>query len=106
MGKRRGILQWLGAEANSRAIGALLAIGVAIGGALAFLTERVLPMYSPAFSLNNFGEGFRRGQRELELERRVLELEASIALSKRMDEIWRETNQMSEEKLNKALQEP
>lgn len=88
-----------------RAIGSLIAIGAVAGAALLYLGDRVLPLLSPTLAGNEFGEGYRRGKRETELELRVQELEATIQIMENSARIDEEINSMSEEEINKLLTE-
>jgi hypothetical protein len=82
----RHVFKWFGIEANSRAVMTLLAVGGLLGGALLFATDKVLPVLSPALSSSDYGEGFRRGQREADLEQRIRSLEAQIEMMKVLNE--------------------
>jgi hypothetical protein len=104
----RGTVRWLGKEANNRAVTALLAIftafGVAIGAAITFVANRVLPTMSPSYSTAEFGEGYRRGRREAELEMRLSAAEQSIKIMRHTRAIEDKIRNMSDKELDEQLE--
>ena len=70
--------RWFGIEANARAIMTLIALGTIVGGLAVFAIDRLIPIISPSLSLTDYGEGYRRGKREAELEFRLGAAEGAI----------------------------
>lgn len=102
-------LRWLGKETNNRAVTVLLAIctvlGVAVGSAITFVANRVAPIMSPSFSTSDFGEGYRRGRREAELEYRLTAAENSLKLMERSRNIREKIRSMSDKEIDELLRQ-
>lgn len=96
---------WFGSERNSRSIATLIAIGAVLGAIFTFAFDKIIPTFAPEWSLSAFGEGYRRGRREMELEFRLQHSEqAARALRERqkIDEWVRSlTDEQLVEELNK-----
>lgn len=97
------VFRWLGVAANARAITGLLSIGAVLGGLTFFVLDKLLPIYSPGFAANTFGEGYRRGKREAELEQQVQQLKAVLDAMRQSEEIRLEVENMSDEEIAKEL---
>ena len=97
------VFKWFGIEANARAITTLLAIGGLLGAALLFTTDRVLPLLSPALSSSDYGEGFRRGQREAKLELQVRELEARLWATQEAERVRQDNETLTSKEVRERL---
>ena len=97
------VFVWLGIEANARAITGLLAIGGVMGALALFLLDRVAPRISPQWSTTSFGEGYRRGQRETELEYKLLTAEDALGILRTRQEIDKKVRNMTEQEVTVAL---
>ena len=99
------IFKWLGFEANARAIMVLLTIGGAIGIVGTFFIDRVVPLISPSLLATDFGEGYRRGRREAELEFRLKAAEGSLEAIERARKISERIEKMSDAELDALTRE-
>ena len=99
------MLRWLGVEANARAVTTLLFIGAAFGGIVVFAVDRLLPIADPGWDNSAFGEGYRRGQKEMQLQIKIQQLKQQEKVLRIGREIDEEIRNMSEEELNKALED-
>lgn len=101
-------MRWLGKETNNRAMMGLLAIftavGVAVGSAVTFVANRIAPVVSPSFAASEFGEGYRRGRREAELETSLIAAEHTIRALQARIEIVEKFRNMSEEEVRKYIE--
>jgi hypothetical protein len=101
--RSKRMFRWFGIEANYRAVTCLLGIGAAIGGLAYFVGTKVLPIYSPGIAATEFGEGYRRGKREAELEQQVEQLNSLLETMRVNAEIRAEVERLSPEELRKEL---
>ena len=102
-GAVRRAFRWLGIEPNFRAIMVLLAICSAIGTAAGFAFIRVAPLLSPTWSSSEYGEGYRRGRSEAELEFGLRAAEKSVEALRLRQEIDEKIRNMSDEERKAAL---
>jgi len=70
--------EYLGAEANARAVASITTITAIIGSILVFVFLKIFPLFWPGLSNSGYDEGYRAGRREIELEYRVRRLEEQI----------------------------
>ena len=98
------LFRWLGIEANARAIGALLLIGGALASVLIYVAENISPRLSPGFSSTEFGEGYRRGRKEAELEFRLKAANQTIEAMQSRAGIHERISRMNEAELDAELQ--
>jgi hypothetical protein len=107
-------IRWLGVETNSRAVTTLLAIGTAFGVALTTIGNvafnRLVPVLSPALSATDYGEGYRRGRREAELEAKLRDAEARLRVADEtvrfvrwQQKVREDFSRMTEEEVNAFL---
>jgi len=97
--------KFLGAEANARAITSITVIASLVGAILMFVVSQILPIFSPTFQSNSFGQGYRTGKRETLLEIRNQRLKAQIESRKSVREIEKEIRNMTPEQRRKELQQ-
>ena len=102
---RTNLIGWFGIEANARAVTTLIAVGVALGAIVAFLVDRVLPTVDPAWDKSSYAEGYRRGKKEAELLRKIQDLEGLEKSRRITEEIMKEISEMSNEEINKGLED-
>ncbi len=96
-------LNWLGNSGNSRVITTLIAIGALIGGIFVFAIERVVPVIAPEWSATAFGEGYRRGRREMELEFRLRSSEETTRILRQRQKIDEWVRSLTDEQLAEEL---
>lgn len=101
--KENAMLRWLGVEANARAVTTLLLIGAAFGGIVVFAVDRLLPIADPAWNQDAFGEGYRRGQKELQLRIRIQQLELQEQRRRTSEEIDKQIRSMSDAEIDTLL---
>jgi hypothetical protein len=101
LGKR--LFTWLGAEVNARAITTLLTIGTGLGAFSYFLFDRIAPQISPQWSQMSYGEGYRLGRREAELEISLHTAKQSLRALRTKMEVDERVRNMTDRELNSAI---
>ena len=97
------IIDWLGVEANARAVTVLLSVGATTGAGFSFLVDKALPVRSEPSSSASFTEAFERGKREAALEGQLRTTEAQLELEREYAKISDEFCSMSDKEKHEYI---